>query len=202
VFDWLNQYSRVLIALADVGVLLVWLFYAQLALNGILKNRRPRILINQVKGRDMNAEVIVANMSEQKIFVQMLLAAVQVDGEQYTHAITDAYVADDDDPERISERTSTQGPLAPGTVLEMGSFHQVARRLSRGASDETSWQSIELRIIFFHGSTSAAVMAKRSFQFIEDEEGTRHVEPETMDTTHMYRKWHRRRIKRWLREYG
>src|SRR5699024_7141079 len=86
-FAWLDQYSSALSTIASLGLLVVWIFYAQLAFNGILKQRRPRILINQVKGRDLNAEVIIANMSEQKIFIQLLLARVSADGEEYTRAI-------------------------------------------------------------------------------------------------------------------
>src|SRR5699024_593037 len=158
-FAWLDQYSSALSTIASLGLLVVWIFYAQLAFNGILKQRRPRILINQVKGRDLNAEVIIANMSEQKIFIQLLLARVSADGEEYTRAITDVYIYDDDDSSRIAERDTSQGPLNPGASLQLGSFHQVAERVARGSGETCPWHFMELRVVFFYGSATSVVAA-------------------------------------------
>lgn len=200
--DWINQHSESLSVLGNLGLLAVWIFYAQLALSGILKQRRPRILINQIKGRDLDAEIIIANMSEQKIYIQLLLALISTEDEEYTHAITDVYIYDDDNPDQISQRSSTQGPLNAGGYMHLGSFRQVAARVARGSGEQPLWGFMELRLVFFYGSASSVVAAQRRFLFNESEEGRRYVYPDTMDTQLLYRMWHRRKIRHWLRNHG
>lgn len=201
-FDWINQHNNELTALANIGTLVVWLFYAQLALNGIIKQRRPRVLINQIKGQDLNAELIIVNMGEHKIYNQLLLAVVSTDDQSYTSAVTDAYIYDDEAPGEITDRTTVQGALDSGNTMNMGTFNQVAQRVSCNTDKLSRWRSLELRLIFFAGSESSVVAARRVFQFREDDNGKRHVSPNALDTTIIHRKWHRPRIRRWLREHG
>lgn len=199
---WIDQHSSSLTVIASFGTLAVWVFYAQILLNNVLQQRRPRVLINVGKGRDIDAEIIVANMSQDKIFIQLLLAVVRDDDGEFTRAITDVKIYDDDDTERVTERATSQGPLSPGSYLRLGSFRHVAQQVSPGAREQAPWQTLEVRLIFFYGSTSTVVAASRTFQFIERDTGKRYVSPATPDTTLLHRIWHRRTVRRWLLEHG
>lgn len=134
---WVSQHSDALLVAINVGVLAVWVFYAQLLLGSLRRQRRARLLINEVKGRDMDAEIIVANMSAEVIFVQMLMAIVVSDGEEFTHTITDVYVEPDEVSDQPAERHTSQGPLASGDCMHLGSFRRIARLVSPGPNGET-----------------------------------------------------------------
>lgn len=196
--SWITQHGDTLALLINFGMLAVWVFYAQILLNSFMQQNRPRVLINVGKGRDLDAEILVANMSQDKIFVQLLLAVVRTNDDEFTRAITDVRVYDDDDAEEVTKRDTSQGPMSPGSYLRLGSFRHVARRVSPGSEK----QSLEVRLIFFYGSNSTVVAASRTFQFIERDTGKRYVAPASPDTTLLHRIWHRRRVRRWLLEHG
>lgn len=199
---WISQHSGVLTVIINFGMLVVWAVYAQILLNSVMQQRRPRVLINQGKGRDLDAEIIVANMSHDKIFVQLLLAVVQADDDEFTRAITDVITYNDDDTEQVAERDTSQGPLSPGNYLSLGTFRQVARRASPGTREQNPWQSLEVRLIFFYGSNPTVVAASRKFEFHERETGKRYLVPQTVDTTLWHRLWHRRTVRRWMLDHG
>src|SRR5699024_5580917 len=117
------------------------------------------------------------------------------------HTITDVYFYADDDSERITERTTSQGPLSAGGDLRLGSFRQIARQVTSDLHDPP-WQALKIRLVFFYGNRASAVAAGRDFRFEQDGNGKSIIRPEKLDTALLHRIWHRRKIRRWLRNYG
>lgn len=192
--SWISQHSDTLGVLANLGMLAVWVLYAQLLLNSVIKQRRPRVLINEGKGRDLDAEIIIANMSDEKIYIQLLIALVDTDENKFTHTITDVYVYDDDNNDQVSERTTSQGPLGAGQDMHLGTFRRVMQQVSPGVTERQPWRALEIRLVFFYGSKSTPIAATRTFHFEERDNGKRFISPAHLDTTVLHRPWHRRRI--------
>lgn len=201
-FDWLNAHSSALQVVANFGMLAVWLFYAQLLLSSLRRERRSRLLINQGKGEDAEAEILVANMSRESVFVEMLLAVLATDrGEVCTRPITDVNLHQDDDPSLRTYRTTSQGPLHSGGYMRLGTFGRIAQWVSRSDGKAPRWHSLEIRVIFFYGSEDTPLAALRSFGVLDGDDGRRSVHPYSTDTSTLRSRRHRGKIRRWLREH-
>lgn len=196
----LNDHGQELNVIANFGILLVWLFYAQILLNGVLAERRPRLIINQSKGHDLDSEILVANLSQRDIFIAKVLAVGTSESDCVTHSITDADLHQEDDETGATKRATTQGVLAAGGYMHIGSFRRIARNASDGQEGIPQWHSLDIRVLFFYGTYQRPLAAIREFNF--EHNGGEHylVQPDDAGTRLLRSRWHSRRVREWLQQ--
>lgn len=196
--DWLKENSQVINILVNTGMLLVWIFYAQLLLSSYLRQRRPQVLINQTKGNDFDSEIMVSNMSEQSVFIEGVVAVVETSEETFSRQVTDATVDDEDEPEQ-TRRATSQGPLPAGASMRLGTFRRLARWITAGSDSIEGWGIIEIRLIFRYGSEDHPIGVWRRFRLEDGDDGCR-IWPDTLLTQRSSGWRGRRQVSRWLKD--
>lgn len=196
--DWLKDNSQVINILVNSGMLLVWIFYAQLLLSSYRRQRRPQVLINQTKGNDFGSEIMVSNMSEQSVFIEGVVAVVETPEDTFSRQVTDVTVDDEDEPEQ-TRRATSQGPLPPGASMRLGTFRRLARWITADSDSIDRWGIIEIRLIFRYGSEDHPIGVWRRFRLDDGEDGCR-IRPDTLVTRRSSGWRGRRQVSRWLKD--
>ncbi|MGQ4880488.1 hypothetical protein ACOJCM_18150 [Billgrantia sp. LNSP4103-1] len=221
-FDWLFQHGDSISVLTDIGTLLVWVIYAQLLYFSFRRQRRPRLLINRGRKKDIDALCIISNMSAEPVFIQHIIAEletsrgiVRVDVTDRTERYSDGDEHhEDNDSNRpvasslIVRDGSHQGPLGSGNFVHIDSFGALTRRLAYDGGFEMEgyrplhdvvFRALTIRIICIYGSEDLPVGAERRFEFIAQQPDSGLV-PATWDTKRLSSPWKRRRLCREIRE--
>lgn len=214
--EWIAGNSQVLNVFINLGMLLVWIFYAQLLLNSYRRARRPKVIIDQGVGRGMDSVCLVANMSNEAIFMQVVVASLYNEEDRVSRDITDLKVrerakeaASDQSHVSPPQAQTLQGPLQPGAYLEIGTFWEILdnvlskrRQLDDESREEEADQySLELTIISSFGSENRPIGARRRFEFTRSDKGEHLVRATTVDTLRLTSLRERRKMDRWLRQY-
>lgn len=207
--DWFSQNSSSINALTNSGMLLVWIFYAQLLFNSYQRQRRPRVLINKGIGyEDLDSPCLICNMSQESIFIYFIMAELKTSKGDYSAAITDCEDDAMEDKKKLSSWTR-QGPLASGECLDVFSFRLILDRVSREAGIElyqgvpvdpqTELHALEFHVISIYGSDNAPFGAVRRFNISYDS-GREAValRPDTIDTLSKTSWAYRKQIRKWL----
>ena len=63
-FDWLFEHGDNVSVLTDIGTLIVWVVYAQLRYFSFRRQRRPRLVIERGRKKDIDALCILRNIGE------------------------------------------------------------------------------------------------------------------------------------------
>ncbi|MCE8019573.1 hypothetical protein HOP51_05485 [Halomonas sp. MCCC 1A11036] len=216
-FDWVNQHGDTVSVLTDIGTLIVWVVYAQLLYFSFRRQRRPRLLINRGRKKDIDALCIISNMSAEPVFLQHVIAELKT-----SHGIVRVDVTDRTDTFSEGSETqggesagttaadappivrdgSHQGPLEPGKFVHIDSFGELTQRLARHGGFEMQgyqprqgviFHSLSIRIICIYGSEDLPIGAERCFEFIDHQPGCGLV-PVTWDTKRLASSWQRRRL--------
>ncbi|MCE8025160.1 hypothetical protein [Billgrantia aerodenitrificans] len=215
-FDWLFEHGDDVSVLTDIGTLIVWVVYAQLLYFSFRRQRRPRLLINRGRKKDIDALCIISNMSAEPVFIQHVVAeletshgVVRVDVTDRTESYQDGDENRDQDASNSSSENSPivrdgshQGPLEPGGFVHIDSFDALTRRLAHDGGFEMEghqpqqgvvFHSLTVRIICIYGSEDLPIGAERCFEFIDRQPGCGLV-PATWDTKRLASWWQRRRL--------
>ncbi|QOR39527.1 hypothetical protein HNO52_14125 [Billgrantia diversa] len=223
-FDWLSQHGDKVSVLTDIGTLLVWVVYAQLLYFSFRRQRRPRLLINRGRKKDIDALCLISNMSAEPIFIQHIIAELVTSRGSVRLDVTDCTETYDEDdrkeegvrsassrsvyPSPMVQDGSHQGPLAPGNFVHIDSFGALTKRLAYDGSFEMEgirprngviFRSLTIRIICIYGSEDLPIGAERCFEFIEQQPECGLV-PATWDTKRLSSPWQRRRLCREIRQ--
>ncbi|MEC9483192.1 MAG: hypothetical protein UMU75_07670 [Halomonas sp.] len=216
--DWISQHSKVLTVLTSIGTLIIWLVYAQLLYLGFRRQRRPRLIINRGRKKDIDALCIISNMSAESVFVEYIIAELETSAgtimmdatefdQEYSEGDEDK---DKNEPERrtlssgATRENTRQGPLASGDFLHIGTFEALIKRLAASAKLEMSGhrptQDIEfhrltIRLICVYGPEDMPVGAERSFDLSPQEDSYALV-PCTWDTKRLASKRQRHRLRK------
>lgn len=215
-FDWLFQYDEQVTVLTDIGTLLIWLIYAQLLYFSFRRQRRPRLIINRGKKKDINALCLISNMSAEPIFIQHIIAELKTSEGVISMDVTDRKESYEDSPDEdrrgahgssgkpsLSEGTH-QGPLQPGSFVHIDSFSDLIRCLAREEGIEVegihpkgdvTFHSLTIRLICIYGSEDHPIGAERTFT-IDVEQDPCALVPETWDTRRLASRWQRRKLRR------
>ncbi|MBW6391751.1 hypothetical protein [Billgrantia antri] len=223
-FDWLNQHGETISVLTDIGTLLIWLVYAQLLYFGFRRQRRPRLLINRGRKKDIDALCIISNMSAEPVFIQHIVAeletsqgVIRLDVTDRTESYSDGdeHRQEDDsaattNPSPIVRDGSHQGPLGSGDFVHIDSFGALTRRLAHDGGIEMAgyrplndvvFRALTVRLICVYGSEDLPVGAERRFEFINEQPGCGLV-PATWDTKRLSSPWQRRRLCREITQWN
>lgn len=159
-------------AAASLGTLCIWAVYLQIFVGGHRRQIKPMLVINHGEGRAMNAHCLVTNMSKEPVHIQSVVAKVLAEGKMHT-----AYITDAEDIRRAGvatgwQRMTRQGPLQPGTMVDMGTFDCILEYAEataiengdrlRGRLEEYA-QTIEIIILGIYGSEDLLIGASRKF---------------------------------------
>ncbi|GAB2799779.1 hypothetical protein GCM10027040_28980 [Halomonas shantousis] len=209
--EWLNENSGSLNVIASFFTLVIWLFYAQLLYFNYARQRRPRILINRGRSKDINALCLISNMSSEAIFLEHIVAILHTsEGEIVRDLIEFERPGDyDKETDRLAE-TTQPGPLESGGFRHIGSFSDIIKRVAQSQRirmregrplDDVQFFSLEIRIIAVYGSEDNPVGACRSFNLKDTEEDDAYeLEPASFDTMRLASRRKRREVRRWIRD--
>ncbi|MGC3873658.1 hypothetical protein ACPF7Z_10350 [Halomonas sp. GXIMD04776] len=212
-FDWISQNSKVLTFFTNFGMLIIWLAYAQLLYMGFRRQRRPRLIINRGKRKDIDALCIISNMSAEAIFIEYIIAELKTSEGTITMDVTDfdqEYEEGDeekqDNPYSLgSVRENTrQGPLESGNFLHIGSFSELIKRLARDEGIEMKghrpkgdlhFQRLTIRLIGVYGPEDMPIGAERSFDLFDNDNFCA-LTPASWDTKRLSSIRQRRKLKK------
>lgn len=201
--DWISQHHDSLTALTSIGTLLIWLIYAQLLYKGYRRQRRPRLIINRGKRKDINALCIISNMSAEPVFIEYIVAELETSRGSIVMDVTDFerdYDGEsngdeqrkrDEIPERVRDNTR-QGPLQPGDYLHIGTFQNIVRRMARQAKIEMQgfrpagdleFERLTIQLIGIYGPEDLPIGAERSFT-LQASGDQCDLAPKSWDTKH------------------
>lgn len=219
-FNWISQNSQALTVLTNVGTLLIWLVYAQLLYLGFRRQRRPRLIINRGKKKDIDALCIISNMSAEPVFIDYIIAELKTSAGTIKVDVTDfdqAYSEGDEEqggssgspePGPVGENTR-QGPVGSGDFLHIGTFDDLLKRLAKSGGvelvghrpqeEDIQFRSLTIRLIGVYGPEDMPVGAERSFDLIDNEHGCT-LMPSTWDTKRLSSPLQRRRLRKEVTE--
>lgn len=220
-FDWISQHEEVISVFTGIGTLIIWLVYAQLLYLGFRRQRRPRLIINRGKRKDIDALCIISNMSVESVFIEYIIAELETSRGTITMDVTDfeqEYEEGDEKnedeseehkarrtltPGRVDENTR-QGPLASGGFLHIGSFSDVIQRLARDEGIEMighrpkgdlEFHRLTIRLIGIYGPEDMPVGGERSFN-LESNGHSYALVPASWDTRSLASMRQRRRLRK------
>ncbi len=168
----LLKFAPIASAAASIGTLCIWAVYLQIFVGGHRRQIKPMLVINHGEGRAMNAHCLVTNMSKEPVHIQSVVAKVLADGNTHT-----AYITDAEDIRRAGvatgwQRMTRQGPLQPGTMVDMGTFDCILEYAEWTALEngekllgklEEHATTIEIIILGIYGSEDLLIGASRKF---------------------------------------
>ena len=200
--EFLSSHADILNIAINTGMLLVWVVYLQLLLNGYRRQRSSSILITRGAGQGVAARCLITNMSREPIYVSSLIADLS-DGERSCKVqLTDLRDLPDDlgtDP-RSAMR---QGSLDTGHYLDAGHFDALIQQLAEGseeiAADDV--QSFELTVLALYGPEYLPVGARRRFDVVRETPDRVRVVPASVVTHQIHGKRERRALMRELERF-
>jgi hypothetical protein len=187
--NYLEQYHEEILALANVGVFMIWLIYAQLFYKTYTRQRKPKLLINQVQGYDLDSFCLITNMSEEPIHIECITLGIHFNDQARVQSSDQTLIFNVSEKERDLSETSIQspdklrtltrqGPLSPSAYVSIGKFRELLEKLigSRqhmfADSDlvgiVSTIEAIDIRIIADYGSEDQLVGASKRF-FLDHE---------------------------------
>lgn len=184
-------------------MLAIWLLYAQLLLSDYRRKMRPKILINQSLGTALKSRCLICNMSEQSLYVSLVIAELITKQKTYRCSVTDLEITHGDK----HTSTTVQGPLKGGAYRDMGEFNNIIQRVI-GLTSENQDQSIiekdhtlRLYVIGLYGSEDQPVGAVREFRFGRDDNEDLCLNPTNIHTKNLTGKRNQKEINSWLENY-
>lgn len=169
---FLQNNAPVVSAVASVGTLLIWSIYLHIFVGGHLRQIKPMLVINRGEGRNLSARCLVTNMSREPVHIQSVVATLTTGETTYNAYITDAEDIRGSGQTSDWQRLTRQGPLHPGTMVDMGSFQCILDYAAQswgkestfiGSSFEKMAIGIEITILGIYGSEDLLIGASRSF---------------------------------------
>ncbi len=226
--DWISQNHNIVSLLINFGTLLIWLIYAQLLYLGFRRQRRPRLIINRGKKKDINALCIISNMSAESIFIEYIIATLDTSQGQIVMDVTDfeQQYSDGDETDsneeenrksrrvlnesRVNENTR-QGPLGSGDFVHIGTFYELILRMARDEGiemenhrpkgDDLTLDKLTIRLVGIYGPEDMPVGAERSFE-LSDNGDYCALTPASWDTKRMSSMRQRRELRKQIQRFN
>lgn len=203
-WNWLSQNIDLISLAVSTSMLVVWIVYLQLLLNGYRRQRRSSILISRGAGQGLRSRCLITSMSAEPLYVTSIVATLVTAEKSYEYALTDLRDLPEDlgaDP-RSSMR---QGSLSAGEYLDIGHFDEFIAQLAETdpelarLSDWTeAVTAIELTVVALYGSDRLPVGASRRFSFVPKDAGGLRISPDTLWTRQLHSRRQRKQLVRKL----
>lgn len=206
-WHWISQNTAVLSLAVSTAMLIVWIVYLQLLLNGYRRQRSSSILISRGAGHGIRSRCLITSMSAEPLYVTSIVATLETEAKSYEYALTDLRDLPEDlgaDP-RSSMR---QGSLSTGDYLNIGHFDELIAQLveadpelSKLGSWTDSVTAVDLTVVALYGPDLLPVGASRRFSFVEDGEAGLRIRPNSLTTQQFRSRHHGRRLLRKLAKH-
>lgn len=133
-----NTYISAVSAVATVGTLIVWVYYARLLHLGFIRHEAPLLLIHQARVQTSESSAcLIANLSREPVHVALILALAHTARGVYKVRITDYRMLSSSDEEDFAHESHLkEGPLHAGSYLSLGSFRSILHTLADASSLE------------------------------------------------------------------
>jgi hypothetical protein len=168
--EWLTEHNAGFGALANIGMLIVWLVYLQLFARGYRRQTRPKIVITRAAGSTLDASCFISNMSSDAIYIESIVASLCCGDQKWSRTVTDLETLDNEDDARDPFRKTHQGPLRPGEYMQVGTFGNLLERvLGTSANERDGLNGLqdplvaEITVIADYASEDLLVGASRRF---------------------------------------
>jgi len=176
---WIGEHYQLLSLLLSLVMIIVWIAYLQVYIGSFQRQKRFKILINRGYGRSLRSSCLVSNMSAESIYVQSMVATLESDTEHWECPLTDlaSLEAQGSASHAGPGLPTRQGPLAAGSVRNMGSFRSLIDHVLENNTTnaiEPSWEvyetlkTLEIKVLAVYASEDLLVGAKRTFDFARD----------------------------------
>ncbi|AUG52925.1 hypothetical protein [Thalassospira marina] len=209
--EWIKNYHTILQILISFATLGIWIFYAQILLAQHRRTRRPKILINQTRGRSLHSRFLVSNMSLESVHIEVILVGLHNDDDETWYLVSDWEPTRDDNCADTNDYGTFQGPLAAGSSLDIGDIKGLISQRhaeERDQENHTSNASIvtkdgiacsafEIMVVGVYSSEKGVIGASRTFDI--DKYG--HVHPRDAETGQCRSRNERRRMQELHRRY-
>lgn len=197
---WFYEHANVVVAITNVGLLVVWAIYAHLFYRDYKRRHRPRIIIDQMSGRGTESTCVVTNMSKEWVYIECVFAAARTQEQEFAARVSeDQQVSSVEQDDGEIESVTRQGPLAPGGLIVAGTLDDLARRTVPQVPARQSLEalnSLEIRVVAKLSSEDRPIGARRCFAV--DANGREMFRPDQEGTQHMLSRVEREDVTRWL----
>ncbi len=132
------------------------------------------LVVNQSEGRTLETRCFVTNMSREPVHVQSVVATVRTDSDTHSAHITDAEDIRTSGTKTGWQRMTRQGPLLPGTMVDMGTFACILDYATQSCSDDRRFLgskleaqaiSMGITILGIYSTEDLLIGASRTFEF-------------------------------------
>ncbi len=205
--EWLSNYSGLLSALISACMLIVWVVYLNTFVSNYRRQVLPKIVINRGAGAKLQAHCFISNMSSEPIYIESIIASLESGGESWSCAVTDIETLLGDESATGKQKTH-QGPLGRGDYMDIGSFHQLLKRVLRVPDNDTPSHldqfedeiTAEVKVIADYASEDLMIAALRRYKLHRMEDGWE-MEALSVSTDQIRSKSERRHIHNMLRPH-
>lgn len=204
--EWISNHSSFLQFMTSLATLAVWIFYAQLLLSSHLRQRRPKVVINQVMGLSTHGRCLVSNMSAEGVHIETVQVWLHDRDGVRRCTVSDLETdVNGNRPTSLSEGT-LQGPLPSNAHIDAGEIGALVERARRSeiengrntlCEDDESSYALEILVLYIYGSSAGIMGAKRTFIF--DDNGL--ARPALVETRQLRGYRDRKKMARIYRSY-
>lgn len=205
--EWIKNHNIVLQLAISFVTLGIWIFYAQILLAQYRRTKRPKILINQTRGRTLHSRFLVSNMSLESVHIEVILVGLFNNDEQTWHLVSDWEPMQEDNQADTNAYGTFQGPLAAGCSLDIGDIKRLISQRHAEAQNQNKaglvtekgikCRSFEIMVVGVYSSEKGVIGASRTFDI--DEHG--HIHPRDAETLQCRSRSERRRMQELHRRY-
>jgi hypothetical protein len=201
VVQWLRENAILVTAFVNIGMLIIWTFYAMLFYHQYRRQRRPKILVHLTNRQAKKGECLIVNLTREPVHIEAVLIASGDDGqslkmltgfEDSTHGIRDGFSA---------QSVVKQGPMDPGATMLIGRISDLIERamsefLEQADPGDTCF--MEVRVVAI-GPVDRLFGARRRFNVEFTPDGY-WVHPESLHTEQLTSRKANREVSQWLEE--
>lgn len=198
-WKWLAENSSSVQAAVGAITALVWIFYLQILVSGLHRQRRTAILIHLGGSQNLDARMFISNLGFEPIYIlDIILSIWSTDGER-TASVADRMEISQQDLSDPSAATF-QGPLKSAEFIDVGSFEELLQRARTSTSDSLDPAQIsrlEIKVAAISAASSGVVASKRQF-YVAAAEGEYRITPQALYGAQIQSWWGRYSLRREL----
>ncbi len=199
--DWLDAHATAMQVLLSALTALIWIGYLQLILQGFLRQRRPKIMIELGAGTGLGTRCFVANLGFEPIYIYDIFVTLTQDGQSHVAVVTERDEMTDEQLSNPGEATN-QGPLASGKSYDIGSIGDLldrARRQWDAPVEPRDIDALQITVVATTAASTAVIAARRTYRLHWQGESCR-LRPTEIAARQVRSLAERIRLKRTLKE--
>jgi hypothetical protein len=202
VIQWLRENAVLLSTFVNIGMLLLWTFYAGLFYQQYRRQRQPKILVHVTNRLAREAECMIVNLTREPVHIEgVLIASGDGDGQSLRMFTGSEDVTDGIRGGFSAQSVVKQGPMDPGSTLALGRVWELMEAampqfMEHASAGDT--EDLEVRVVAI-GPVDRLFGARRRFHVEAILDGF-WVHPESLHTEQLTSRKADREVGRWLEE--